>query len=90
MIHGLEDSLEKKIETHSSILAWRIPGTEEPDRLHAVTESDTTKQLTLLLPPNSNRLLRYYYELLTSLSFSFLNFCLATKLYLTFLQPCGL
>ena len=31
--------------THSSILAWRIPGTEEPGGLqsHEVAESDTTK-----------------------------------------------
>ena len=28
-----EDSLEKGMITHSSILAWRIPGTEEPGRL---------------------------------------------------------
>ena len=27
---GLEDPLEKKMATHSSILAWRIPGTGEP------------------------------------------------------------
>ena len=26
-------SLEKKMATHSSVLAWRIPGTEEPGRL---------------------------------------------------------
>ena len=25
-----EDPLQKVMETHSSILAWRIPGTEEP------------------------------------------------------------
>ena len=33
--------------THSSILAWRIPWTEEPGGLQSmgVTESDTTKQL---------------------------------------------
>ena len=30
---GLEDPLEEGMETHSSILAWRIPWTEEPDRL---------------------------------------------------------
>ena len=30
---GLEDPLEKEMATHSSILAWEIPGTEEPDRL---------------------------------------------------------
>ena len=27
---GWEDRLEKAMATHSSILAWRIPGTEEP------------------------------------------------------------
>ena len=30
---GQEDPLEKKMATHSSILTWRIPWTEEPDRL---------------------------------------------------------
>ena len=44
---GLEDPLEKGMATHSSILAWRIPWTEEPGRLyivHSVTkESDTTE-----------------------------------------------
>ena len=35
--------------THSSILAWRIPGIEELGRLQSmgVTESDKTEQLTL-------------------------------------------
>ena len=27
---GREDPLEKEMITHSSIIAWRIPGTEEP------------------------------------------------------------
>ena len=30
---GREDPLEKEIATHSGILAWRIPWTEEPGRL---------------------------------------------------------
>ena len=30
---GREDHLEKGMTTHSSILAWRIPQTEEPGRL---------------------------------------------------------
>ena len=30
---GREDSLEKGMATHSSILTWRIPGIEEPGRL---------------------------------------------------------
>ena len=30
---GQEDPLEKEIATHSSVLAWRIPWTEEPGGL---------------------------------------------------------
>ena len=32
---GLEDSLEKEMATHSSILAWKIPWTEEPGGLQS-------------------------------------------------------
>ena len=30
-----EDSLEKRMATHSSILAWKVPWTEEPGRLQS-------------------------------------------------------
>ena len=33
---GCEDPLEKEIATHSSILAWRIPWTEEPGGLQTM------------------------------------------------------
>ena len=33
---GLEDPLEEGIATHSSILAWRIPWTEESGRLQSI------------------------------------------------------
>ena len=33
---GREDPLEKGMATHSSILAWRIPWTEEPGRLQSL------------------------------------------------------
>ena len=33
---GREDPLEKEMATHSSILAWRIPWTEEPGRLQSM------------------------------------------------------
>ena len=33
---GREDPLEKGMGTHSTILAWRIPWTEEPDRLQSM------------------------------------------------------
>ena len=38
-------ALEKEMATHSNVLAWRIPGTEEPGDplLWGHTESDTTE-----------------------------------------------
>ena len=42
---GQEDLLEEEMATHSSILAWEIPWTEEPDELtvHGIAkESDMT------------------------------------------------
>ena len=33
---GQEESLEKEMETHSSILAWRIPWTEKPGGLYSM------------------------------------------------------
>ena len=40
---GWKDPLEKEIATHFSILAWRIPWTEEPggDAVHGVTKTWT-------------------------------------------------
>ena len=37
---GLEDPLEKEIATHSSLLAWRIPRTEEPGSLQSTGSYD--------------------------------------------------
>ena len=42
---GREVPLEKEMSTHSSILAWRIPWTEEPGRLQSM-ESQSWTQLT--------------------------------------------
>ena len=50
---GGDSSLEKGIAKHSSILAWRIPWTEEPGKLQSMgghKESDTTERLTHNLP----------------------------------------
>ena len=43
-----EDPLEKEMITHSSILAWSIPGTEKPSGLSPLgcKELDMTEQLT--------------------------------------------
>ena len=38
---GWEDPLEKKMTTHFSTLAWKIPRREEPSRLHGVAKSRT-------------------------------------------------
>ena len=44
---GWEDPLEEGMTTHSSILAWRIPWTEEPGGLQSMGHkvSDLTEQL---------------------------------------------
>ena len=44
---GQEDPLEEEMATHSSIPVWKIPWTEEPDRVYSPwghKESDTTEQ----------------------------------------------
>ena len=38
---GWEDPLEKEMATHSSILTWRIPWTEEQAIVHGATKSQT-------------------------------------------------
>ena len=46
---GQEDPLEKEMATHSSILAWKIPWTEDPGGLYSPwghKESDKIEQLT--------------------------------------------
>ena len=44
---GWDDPLEKEMATHSSILAWRIPWTEEPGGLPSdCKELDLTEQLS--------------------------------------------
>ena len=46
---GWDDSVEKEMAAHSSILSWRIPCTEESDGLYSpwdCKEKDTTERLT--------------------------------------------
>ena len=46
---GWEDPLDKGMATHSSVLAWRFPQTEEPggQQSMGLQESDMTEPLTL-------------------------------------------
>ena len=46
-----EDPLEKEMETHSSIPAWRIPWTEEPDRLQSMGLQRVGHDLVTKPPP---------------------------------------
>ena len=51
-LHLINYMLEKKTATHSSILAWRIPWTEEPGGYSSWgrEESDTTEKLSSHMP----------------------------------------
>ena len=46
---GQEDTLKEEMATHSNILAWEIPWTEEPSRLHpwSYKESGTTEHMCM-------------------------------------------
>ena len=45
-VPGLEDLLEQGMATHSSVLAWRTPWTEEPGELQSIgLQSQTTERL---------------------------------------------
>ena len=73
-----EEPLEKRMATHSSILTWKIPWTEEPGELQSMghKELDTTEWLTL----------DSWWKLGSSLFFSLkvLSFCLFFSIFLTF------
>ena len=43
LIPGWEDPLEEGMATYSSILAWRIPWTEEPGRLQSIGSQSQTQ-----------------------------------------------
>ena len=62
---GREDPLEKEMATHSSILAWRIPWTEEPGGLQSMGSQEL--DMTGRLNSNNNKkgdkvILRNYME----------------------------
>ena len=53
-----EDALENKMATHSSILAWEIPWTEEPGRLQSMGSQKSQTQLSKRTCKNSNKTLQ--------------------------------
>ena len=62
---GWEDPLERGMAIHSSILAWRIPWTEEAGRLQSKghKELDMTEQLTLKIIVMRAGILSYFRRL---------------------------
>ena len=79
-----EDALEKRMATHSSILVWRIPQTEEPGRLQSMEckESDMTKQLTHSCLSLSLRLRKTKFEDMMPVSWKTLQLARRPPLYL--------
>ena len=66
---GQEDPLEKEMATHSSILAWRIPWTEEPGGLYSpwgCKKLDKTEQLSIQYCKERKRVLELKSELCSS------------------------
>ena len=56
-----EDPLKEGKATHSSILAWRIPWTEEPGRPQSIeSQSDTTEQLSKQVTLNLKKKKKIY------------------------------
>ena len=49
---GWEDPLEKDLATHFSILAWKIPWTEEPGRLQSMESYIVGHNLVTKPPPS--------------------------------------
>ena len=88
---GQEDPLEKEMATHSTILAWGIPWTEEPGRVQFVGLARVGCNLATKPPPP---LLRWLYDIspysieVVNYMSSFSNVCFlfkmkVTQLYLT-------
>ena len=50
---GWEDPLEKEMATYSSILAWKIPWTEEPGRLQSMGSQRVGHNLATELNPEN-------------------------------------
>ena len=52
---GWEDPLEKEMATHSIILAWEIPWTEEPGGLQSMGSQEWDRTVTKPPPKNFKR-----------------------------------
>ena len=61
-----EDPREEEMTTHSSVLAWRVPWTDEPGRLHGVAkESDAIEYSCVLTHTHTRRWLKQQRDILS-------------------------
>ena len=66
---GQKDPLEKKMATHSSILAWKIPQTEKPDGLQSMWSQKGGIQLSNSTTTNLSLLVKYNFLFLSKTLF---------------------
>ena len=59
---GWEDPLQEGMVTHSRILAWEIPGTEEPGGLQSMELQRVGHKLLTYPPPHSKRLFLSFFS----------------------------
>ena len=65
---GWEDPLKKEMAAHSSILAWKIPWTEEPGRLQSMgSQTEPAQQLNCLAHLCPQRSLQFFLTLIPSI-----------------------
>ena len=73
LISGWEDPLKKEMTTHSSILAWEIPWTEEPGRLQSMGSQESQTWLsnwtTTTLYPRQSILVLHFLSLISTFSY---------------------
>ena len=78
-LHG-EDPLEKEMATHSSILVWKIPWTEEPGRLQSMGSQRVGHDLATKPPPwDSSNLVSSLGSILNSSSLAISTISVATS-----------
>ena len=70
---GWEDLLEKEMATHSSILAWKIPQTEEPGRLQSMASQSRTWMSDFTIPLIENSFFSFWWQYLSHFSLPLLN-----------------
>ena len=93
-IPGLEDPLEKGMATPSSILAWRIPSTEEPGRLQSmgsqrVGHNWVTEYTHTLKLDSIDRLYIFIFMLIVYVDQDHLKCCLLQRVCLYTCHPFG-